>query len=136
MKKILVIVGIICGLAITGSVSAYFLYIIPTNKESDLELKEKCAKYIPIAKDRIKKMDEGFELGATRNYYIGTFYSKAKKTCLTLYYRSTDFANNGNYIYTLLDHDELTGQEVDALDLPIPSPEEIDKVSSRYQLIK
>lgn len=40
MKKVLIVLGVICGLMLTGSISAYFLYVVPKHQDEQLQFEQ------------------------------------------------------------------------------------------------
>lgn len=103
-------------------------------QQSDLALKEKCQKYITDSRERIEKNNDKIGYAGAAQYFIGTFYSKLKQTCITVFYKASSFGDK--YIYTVDGEDELTGRSMFSSEVSIPTTDEIDKVISRYDIIK
>lgn len=75
-------------------ISVFLLLGCTINSDTDFTFKESCAKYIDDAKDRY----EGYE---------GTYYSKGKSTCMSIYW---DFGLDDTRQKFIRYYDEFSGK--------------------------
>ena len=106
MKTKEIIIGVVVFVLLSLAAGASITFVVNkfTGTDSDLDLKEKCSKYVEKAQKRIEDERES-ETNPTVLYtYAGTFYSKTKKTCISVTgYRVGKEVNYAIY------YDELTG---------------------------
>ena len=78
-------------------------YGCSSRQNNDFELKEKCNKYI----DNAEKRYESFTYPDEPYFYLGTYYSKSRNTCISKYETSYDTETKEKL---MIYHDELTGE--------------------------